>query len=284
MAILLLIFVVGLAAGFVDAIAGGGGLVMLPALIFSGLPVSSAIATNKLCGTFGALASSLKFAQSKQIDWWACVAMGIPAVIGAYAGSRSIGLLPAAWAEPVVITLMVAITLFVIVKPNFGMASATAAQALPDQPLSNQSSLNKSSLNKSSLGQSPPNQKQLSPARLVSGVVAGGVIGFHDGFFGPGTGIFLVFALLSLWSLDFLRGTGSTKVINLLTNLTALITFAASGDIDYSKGIYGAFGVGLGSFLGATFATKKGAKLIKPIFITVTVALVTKLLINYAHR
>ncbi len=274
MAILLLIFAVGLAAGFVDAIAGGGGLVMLPALIFSGLPVSSAIATNKLCGTFGALASSLKFAQSKQIDWWACVAMGIPAVIGAYAGSRSIGLLPAAWAEPVVITLMVAITLFVIVKPNFGMASATAAQALPDQPLSNQSSL----------GQSPPNQKQLSPARLVSGVVAGGVIGFHDGFFGPGTGIFLVFALLSLWSLDFLRGTGSTKVINLLTNITALITFAASGDIDYSKGIYGAFGVGLGSFLGATFATKKGAKLIKPIFITVTVALVTKLLINYAHR
>lgn len=251
---------------------------MLPALIFSGLPVSSAIATNKLCGTFGALASSIKFAQSKQIDWRACMAMGIPAVIGAYAGSRSIGLLPTAWAEPVVITLMVVITLFVVFQPNFGMATTTA-QALPAQPLSNQSSPNQSSL-----GQSSPNQKQLSPIRLVSGIVAGGVIGFHDGFFGPGTGIFLVFALLSLWSLDFLRGTGSTKVINLLTNLTALITFAASGDIDYSKGIYGAFGVGLGSFLGATFATKKGAKLIKPIFITVTVALVTKLLINYVHR
>ncbi len=264
MVILLLIFAVGLAAGFVDAIAGGGGLVMLPALIFSGLPVSSAIATNKLCGTFGALASSLKFAQSNQIDWRACVAMGIPAILGAFVGSRSIDLLPTAWAEPVVITLMGVITLFVILKPNFGMATATVVPSLSPQSLRT--------------------QKQLSPVRLVGGVVAGGVIGFHDGFFGPGTGIFLVFALLSLWSLDFLRGTGTTKVINLLTNLTALITFAASGNIDYSKGIYGALGVGLGSFLGATFATKKGAKLIKPIFITVTVALVGKLLIDYTHR
>lgn len=267
--LLWLIFALGLLAGFVDAIAGGGGLIMLPGLIFTGLPVGSAIATNKLCGTFGALTSSLKFAQSRQIDWRACVAMGIPAILGAYAGSRSIGLLPTTWAEPLVIALMVMITLFVIFKPSFGMASTTAAQSLPNQFLPNQSL---------------PNQKQLSPIRLVGGIVTGGAIGFHDGFFGPGTGIFLVFALLSLWSLDFLRGTGTTKVINLLTNLTALITFAASGEIDYSKGIYGAVGVGLGSFVGATFATKKGARLIKPIFIAVTVALVGKLLIDYAYK
>jgi uncharacterized protein len=252
--ILLVVFGVGLAAGFVDAIAGGGGLIMLPGLLLTGLPVGSAIATNKLCGTAGALTSTLKFAQAKQIDWRASLTMGIPAILGAYLGSRSIGLLPTAWAEPVVISLMIAITLFVVITPDFGAAQATTT---------------------------PSNSPRLSFKQLLLGIAAGGAIGFHDGFFGPGTGIFLVFALLSLWSLDFLRGTGTTKVINLMTNFTALITFAANGNIDYTKGIIGAFGVGIGSFIGATFATKKGAKLIKPLFIAVTVSLILKLILDF---
>ena len=260
--LLLMIFVTGLAAGFVDAIAGGGGLIMLPGLLFSGLPVGNAIATNKLCGTFGALTSSLKFAQSRQIAWRACAAMGLPAILGAYLGSRSIGLLPTTWAEPLVIALMVAITLFVILKPSFGLTSPNPNPGQSAPQLSSNLSLN----------------------RLVSGILAGLIIGFHDGFFGPGTGVFLVFALLALWNLDFLRGTGTTKVINLLTNLTALLTFALSGNIDYPKGLCGALGVGLGSYLGATFATQKGAKIIKPIFIAVTVALIVKLVINYMAR
>ncbi len=258
--ILLLIFAVGLVAGFVDAIAGGGGLIMLPGLMLSGLPVSGAIATNKLCGTFGALTSTLKFAQSRQIDWRACTAMGIPVVLGAYLGSRSIGLLPSAWAEPLVIVLMVAITLFVVCNPGFGMAESPAPSRSSDR-LSSQ---------------------QKKP--ILWSTLAGGAIGFHDGFFGPGTGVFLVFALLSLWSIDFLRATGTTKLLNFLANVTALITFTTTGNIDYSKGICGASGVIIGSFLGATFATKQGAKLIKPIFIAVTTTLVAKLLLDYATR
>ncbi len=255
--VLLLIFAVGLVAGFVDAIAGGGGLIMLPGLIFSGLPVSGAIATNKLCGTFGALTSTLKFAQSKQIDWHACAAMGLPVVLGAYLGSRSIGLLPSAWAEPLVIVLMVAITFFVVCNPGFGTTKR------PERD--------------SGFERSQQNLKH-----VLLGILAGGAIGFHDGFFGPGTGIFLVFALLSLWSLDFLRATGTTKLLNFLANATALITFATTGNIDYPKGICGALGVIIGSFLGATFATKQGTKLIKPIFIAVTTTLVAKLLLDYA--
>ncbi len=255
--ILLLIFAVGLLAGFVDAIAGGGGLIMLPGLIFSGLPVSGAIATNKLCGTLGALTSTLKFAQSKQIDWRACGLMGVPIVLGAYVGSRSIDRLPTAWAEPLVIVLMVAITLFVVFNPGFGLAETDS------QPLNRRSS-------------------SLSLKQTSGSLLAGGVIGFHDGFFGPGTGVFLVFSLLSLWPIDFLRATGTTKILNFLANMTALITFAATGNIDYARGIYGASGVIIGAFIGATFATKKGAKLIKPIFIAVTTALVGKLLFDYA--
>jgi len=252
--VLLTVFAVGLVAGFVDAIAGGGGLIMLPGLLFTGLPVGSAIATNKLCGTCGAITSSLKFAQARQIDWRACRLMSLPVMLGAYVGSRSIGLLPVTWAEPLVIFLMAVITLFVILKPELGQKKITAS-AHP--------------------------QGAITPKKLILGLLVGVAIGFHDGFFGPGTGVFLVFVLLSLWSQGYLKATGSTKVLNLLTNITALTTFALAGDIDYSKGLSGAIGVGIGSFVGATFATKKGAKLIRPLFIAVAVSLILKLLINY---
>ncbi len=264
--ILLAVWGVGLVAGFVDAIAGGGGLIMLPGLLFTGLPVGSAIATNKLCGTFGSLTSSLKFAQTGQVSWRACALMGIPVVIGAYLGSRSISLLPTDWAEPVVIVLMVAITSFVVFKPDFGL----------DKSLLDSTS-------QSFLNQTPPNQNhQRTHKRTLWSILASGAIGFHDGFFGPGTGVFLVFSLLVLWPVDFLRATGTTKILNFLANVTALITFTFGGDIDYTRGLCGAAGVTIGSFLGATFATKKGARLIKPIFIAVTTALVAKLLFDYA--
>ena len=259
--ILLLVFAVGLVAGFVDAIAGGGGLIMLPGLLFTGLPVGSAIATNKLCGTCGALTSSLKFAQTKQVSWRACALMGLPIVLGAYLGSRSISLLPTDWAEPVVIVLMVAITSFVVLKPNFGLATP-----LPD------------------VAATPTRSPKRTSRRTLWSILAGGAIGFHDGFFGPGTGVFLVFFLLVLWPIDFLRATGTTKILNFLANVTALITFAFGGDIDYAKGACGAAGVAIGSFVGASLATKKGAKLIKPIFIAVTTALVARLLFDYATR
>ncbi|EDX87865.1 conserved domain protein, putative [Synechococcus sp. PCC 7335] len=260
--ILLAVFAIGLVAGFVDAIAGGGGLIMLPGLLFTGLPVGSAIATNKLCGTFGSLTSTLKFAQSQQIDWSACKLMALPIIIGAYLGSRSIGLLPSTWAEPIVVTLMAIITLFVIFKPGFGIAKVEAASSASSE-LQRSSSVSKHAF-----------------GRTLAMIFAGGAIGFHDGFFGPGTGIFLVFSLLSLASIDFLRATGTTKLLNFLANFTALVTFATTGSIDYSKGLSGALGVILGSFLGATFATRKGAQLIKPIFVVVTIALIVKLLVS----
>ncbi|MBE9061904.1 TSUP family transporter [cf. Phormidesmis sp. LEGE 11477] len=260
--ILLVVFGVGLVAGFVDAIAGGGGLIMLPGLLFTGLPVGGAIATNKLCGTFGALTSSLKFAQSRQVSWRACALMSIPVVVGAYLGSRSISLLPTDWAEPVVIALMVAITLFVVLKPEFGIDESRP---------------------KSTSATSQNKVHSQVRRRTVWSVLAGSAIGFHNGLFGPGTGVFLVFSLLLLWPINFLRATGTTKILNFLANATALVTFAFGGNIDYTKGLCGAAGVMIGSFLGATFATKKGAKLIKPIFVAVTTALVVKLLFDYAR-
>ncbi|MGB7087081.1 MAG: TSUP family transporter, partial [Phormidesmis sp.] len=227
-----------------------------PGLLFTGLPVSSAIATNKLCGTFGALTSSAKFAQSQQVDWRVCALMALPVAFGSYLGSRSIDRLPSAWAEPVVIVLITAISVIVVFNPGFGSARPVAIAA----------------------------KTRVSFKQIALSISAGAASGFHDGFFGPGTGIFLVFALLSLWPFDFLRATGTTKVLNFVANAIALVTFAAAGSIQYDKGLSGAAGVIIGSFLGATFATKKGTKLIKPLFIAVTTALVGKLLFDYAMR
>ena len=247
-----MILFAGLFSGFVDAIAGGGGLIMIPALMLGGLPVHAAIATNKLCGTTGCFTSSLKFARAKLVDWRACAAMGVPAVFGAVMGSRLISMLSREWAEPIVIVLLVAVTLWVLFKPRLG--GDAADQAAPEG---------------------------VSTARMVQSAALGALFGFHDGFFGPGTGTFIVFALLALWSMNFVRGTGSAKVINLMTNLAAVVSFLWVGAVDLPKGIIASTGVVVGAYAGASLAATKGARLIKPLFVIVTSIIVGKLLVGY---
>jgi uncharacterized membrane protein YfcA len=250
-----MILFAGLFSGFVDAIAGGGGLIMIPALMLGGLPVHAAIATNKLCGTTGCFTSSLKFARAKLVDWRACAAMGVPAVFGAVMGSRLISMLSREWAEPIVIVLLVAVTVWVLFKPKLGGDAAD-----------------------------PAAPEGVSTARMVQSAALGALFGFHDGFFGPGTGTFIVFALLALWSMNFVRGTGSAKVINLMTNLAAVTSFLWVGAVDLPKGIIASTGVVVGAYAGASLAATKGARLIKPLFVIVTSVIVGKLLVGYFLR
>jgi uncharacterized membrane protein YfcA len=254
LSVALMILVAGLFSGFVDAIAGGGGLIMIPALMLGGLPVHAAIATNKLCGTTGCFTSSLKFARARLVDWRACAAMGVPAVFGAVLGSRLISMLSRDWAEPIVIVLLIAVTLWVLFKPKLG---GDAGDAAPHG---------------------------VSVARMVQSAALGALFGFHDGFFGPGTGTFIVFALLALWSMNFVRGTGSAKVINLMTNLAAVISFLWVGAVDLPKGLIASAGVVVGAYAGASLAATKGARLIKPLFVIVTTIIVGKLLVSYLLR
>jgi len=248
----LIIFSGGLISGLVDAIAGGGGLIMLPILILTGIPVNLALGTNKLCGTFGVLTSSLKFAQAKNVNWQACFYMGIPASLGAWLGSRVAKFLPSAWAEPIVISLLVIMTLIVVFKPQFGMDMRSPVIEI----------------------------KSIDRPQIIKLGLIGFVLGFHDGFFGPGTGTFLVFAFISICSLDFLRATGSAKIINFITNLTALLSFISLGNVDYHKGFIGAIGVIIGAYLGALIANQKGAKLIKPLFVIMSLFLIGRLIVR----
>ncbi len=258
MDVIVMIFFAGIFSGFVDAIAGGGGLVMIPALLLTGLPVDAGIATNKLCGTVGTLTSSLTFARSAHVEWRACLLMGVPAMGGSVLGSLSIGLVPVRIAEVFVVILLVVIALIVVFAPRFR-------------------------------GDSPPSggvseRTHETMGRKIQSGLWGFLIGFHDGFFGPGTGTFLVFALMSLWSLDFLRGTGSAKVINFLTNVTALASFVIAGSVHFSLGLVGALGVGLGSYGGAAVARTGGARVIRPLLILVTLAIIGRLVVTLWSR
>ena len=249
----LMIFFSGILSGIIDAIAGGGGLIMLPTLMLTGIPISLALGTNKLCGTFGVLTSSCKFAQARKVNWVICFYMGIPSIIGSLMGSRVAKFLPNTLAEPLVIFLLIIMTLIIVFKPQFG----------------NNMQYTNLEINK------------LKPNKIVKLGFSGLVLGFHDGFFGPGVGTFLVFILISICSLDFLLATGSAKVINFMTNLTALLSFISMGNVDYNKGFIGAAGIIIGAYIGALFATKKGSKLIKPLFITMSIILIGKLILKY---
>lgn len=253
----LIIFITGIFAGFVDAVAGGGGLITIPALMLYGLPANVTIATNKLVGTAGALMSSMKYATAGKIDWSAYLYMGITAGIGSIMGSRLIGKLPMDYAENIVVVMLIAITIFVIVKPELGMNGSQGTTREEDkksgQPLD----------------------------AIVKLAFFGLIIGFHDGFFGPGTGTFFVFVLLTICSLDFLMGTGTAKILNLTTNIIALVIFLRLGLVNFAVGIPGVFGSAIGSYFGACYATKNGPKAIKPIFITIAIAMTIKIIIDF---
>lgn len=248
---LLMIAFFGLLAGFVDAIAGGGGLIMLPGLLLSGQPVPLALGTNKFCGTAGAVASSIRYARHGVVDWRCVGVMAPPAFAGSVVGAHCVGWLPVAWAEPVVVCLLLAVTVLVLLQPKHAPQSESFS------------------------GHSKP--LALVGALQLGALAA--IIGFHDGFFGPGTGTFLVAVLLGLQKLGFLRATGTTKLVNLTTNVAALITFLRFGQVDFFVGIVGAIALATGSWIGAGWASLIGAPLIKPVFVVVTALVLLRVIL-----
>lgn len=251
-----MIVLAGLLSGFVDAVAGGGGLIMIPTLMLGGAPAHVAIATNKLCGTTGYMTSSLRFVRAKLVDWPACFAIGLPAAAGAVVGSLLISRLTRQWAESIVIGLLIAVTAWVIVKHRL----VSRRSDLPSAPTT------------------------VGPARMIQSGALGLLLGFHDGFFGPGAGALLVFALLVLWSLNFVRGTGSAKVIALMTNLAAVTAFLWVGAVDVQKGLLASVGTIAGAYAGASAVATWGERLNRPFFAIVTSVLVAALLVVYVLR
>ena len=236
---------VALLTGFIDAIAGGGGLIMMPALLVSGVPPLQALGTNKLqsmCGTFVAMRN---YGAKGLIDW----RPNLPTALIVFAGSAS-GALLVQFVEARTLALVIPLLLL-----------ANAGYILVSPRMSDEDAHHRVS----SKGYAP----------------VGGVIGLYDGFFGPGTGSFFTSTLVALRGYGMTKATALTKYFNWTSNVAAVLLFALGGEVLWLLGLSMAVGSMAGGWLGSHTAMRYGAKLIRPLLVTASIAMTARLLWGY---
>ena len=231
-------------AGFVDAIAGGGGLISLPAYLLAGLPPHQAIATNKMSSTIGTCASTARYLKNGYVDW----KLGIPGIVmslvGSHFGTKLQLMIDEVYLQYLLLVVLPVVA-FVVLRQR----------QLPEQR-----------------GDIEP-KKQMAIVYLASLVV-----GAYDGFYGPGTGTFLLLIFCNLAKLDVRTAGGNVKLVNLASNIGALVTSLMSGKVFLVLGLIGTVTSFLGHFLGAGLAIKNGSKIVKPAVILVLVLLAAKVI------
>ena len=234
-------------AGFVDSIAGGGGLISLPAFIFAGVPVHNALGTNKLSSTMGTTIATIKYA----INGYMVRAFVVAGVVCGLAGS-ALGSNLALIADDTFIRVFMLVALPLIA---FFVLKTKNLDKFADEPL--------------------PRVRALA----VTAVVAL-ALGVYDGFYGPGTGTFLILLLTTLAHQDVRTAAGTTKAINLSTNVAALVVFLVNGAVLLPLGLAaGAFNIA-GNYLGASKFTKSGSTIVRPIMLIVLVLFAVRLVVD----
>ena len=240
---LMLLFVAGLAAGFVDAIAGGGGLITVPALLWAGLPVQLALGTNKLQAACGTLLAVTRFARAGWIAWRDVrLAIAVTFVFAAL-GAWAVTLLSKDLLKTIVPWLLLAVAVYALLSPRLGLQRRVA---------------------------------RISANAFA--ILGGTLLGFYDGFFGPGTGSFWTIALLSLRGYELTRATAFTKVVNLTSNVASLLVFLWAGSVVFKLALVMIAGQLIGARLGSGLVLKHGAPFVRVVFLGVVFALTAKLL------
>ena len=232
--ILTLLFLTGFLAGCVDAIAGGGGLISVPVLLATGLPPHVAFGTNKLQGSIGTLAATLRYYKHGLISFQPVARGVLFGIIGGILGSTAWQVIDGAILLRLIPILLAIIFIYTLLTPKLGEAD----------------------------------RKVRMPAEWFYPLF-GLLLGFYDGFFGPGTGSFWVFALTCLLGYNLMKATAYTKVFNLNSSVIATVCFMIGGNVDYRIGLAMGAGQLIGGRLGATLAITKGARLIRPVFLSV---------------
>lgn len=236
-------------AGFVDSIAGGGGLISLPAYLSAGLPPHFAYGTNKFSSCCGTTFSMLRFFKNKHIHYKAAVASVFTALLGSFAGAKAALALDEHYLKIFLLVALPVIAVFILTRRGFGEQNQTV---------------------------------DISMRRIiVLSMISGLVIGAYDGFFGPGTGTFLILVYTGVIGFDLTTASGNAKVVNLASNVAAVFTFLAEGKIVFAIGIPAALCCIAGNYIGSGLAIRKGAKVIKPIFIGVLVLLFIKIVSEF---
>lgn len=244
-----LLFGTGFAAGFVDSIAGGGGLITVPVLLSFGLDPRAALGTNKLQACFGSGSATWHYAQARAVSLVECGRGFVITFVAAGAGSWLVQQLSRNLLERVIPVLLLAVAVYSLLRPSLGQSD------------------------------SPPRLK-----RDWFDLIFGCLLGFYDGFFGPGTGTFWAMAFVLVLGFNFTRATASTKVMNFASNLSSLLVFLIGGHILFVPGIVMGCGQLLGARLGSRTVVRHGAKFIRPIFIAVVLILTIKLIYSAFHQ
>ena len=232
-------------AGFVDAMAGGGGLIQLPALII-GLPnkeLPLILGTNKVPSIFGTSAAARNYFKNLKPDIPLTITMMVPAFIGSMAGAAFAASGPKEFFKPFIVLLLTSVAIYTWRKPELGMSE---------------------------------NLKFTNQKRLFLVALIGLLIGFYDGIFGPGTGTFLVFFLVSGIGYAFLKASGTAKLVNIATNAGAILSFQITGHIWWQLGLLLAIANVSGAILGSRLAIKGGSPLVRKVFLAVTFLLITR--------
>jgi uncharacterized protein len=233
----------GFLAGFVDSIAGGGGLITVPALLLAGFSPVESLGTNKLQGLFGSGSATISYAAKGHVDLRRQLPSAMLALAGAAAGAMLATLLPGDLLRAVLPFMLVAIALYFALKPN--MDDIDGAE-------------------------------RMTPFLFGATIVP--LIGFYDGVFGPGAGSFYMLAFVALAGHGLLKATAHTKLLNFASNLGGFLAFALVGAVFWKIGLMMGLAQFLGARLGAGLAMKNGARLIKPLLVLVCVALAVRLL------
>lgn len=228
------LFSAGILAGFVDAIAGGGGLISIPALFYAGLPITNVFATNKLQSSVGTLVATIKYYKSGLINLktvWRGFFFGS---LGAVLGTITLKCASNHFMRYVIPFLMLLVFIFNLIYKDLGVVSG---------------------------------KKRLNEVVFFS--LFGFILGFYDAFFGPGTGNFWIIAIVYFLGYTFLEASGYAKILNLKSNLISLALFFYYGKVHVAIGLIMAAGQIIGGYLGATMVVLRGARLVKPIFMAV---------------
>ncbi|WP_026554048.1 sulfite exporter TauE/SafE family protein [Arthrobacter sp. 35W] len=245
LATMVLIIVAGFAAGWIDAVVGGGGLIQLPVmLMIPGITPVQALATNKMGSIFGTTTSAVTYYRRVRPDLRTALPMAAVAFGGSLGGAFLAANLPQSVFKPIIVAALIAVALFTAFKSNVGELTEL---------------------------------KHSGHRHYVLAALIGGVIGFYDGLIGPGTGSFLVIALVTLMGYAFLEASAKAKIVNMATNAGALVFFLPHGSLLWGVGLVLGLANMAGGYLGARTAVEKGSTFIRVVFLVVVAALIIKL-------
>ena len=242
----LIVLPLAFAAAVVDAIGGGGGLISLPAYMLAGLPSDLASGSNKLSASFGTLVATGRFLKSGKVLLLPALTAAALALPGAFLGAQLMEITPERVYQLVLLIMVPVMAVIMLVRRN-----------APDRAL------------------------KMTKTRLFFCAVIGFVVGAYDGFFGPGTGVLLVMGFSWIAGMDTVTASGSSKVVNLASNVAALVAHFINGNIVFALAVPAMAMTAVGGYIGSVLAIRKGAKFIRLVMMGVMVLLLVKLAVDY---